>query len=139
MQSKSNFESHYDLYIIEYNSFKNDIFIPGSVWQMETEINGAPLDRLCDVDPQDPEDPAGPTFRYLLRSSFSPASVQPSGIVAENFDKIKKMRSKKHFTFKVAANHFIDKDLKQVLKTKTGRKSANARADHDDRSVEYPT
>ncbi|KAH0574243.1 Cathepsin L [Spironucleus salmonicida] len=69
MYSISNFHSHYDIYIIEYNTF--DLVAPlDNIFDIPEVINGVQISRACDLKPQDESTPAGPTY-------FNNFKIQP--------------------------------------------------------------
>lgn len=135
MQSKSNFNSHYDIYVIEYGDFATSV---GDTDFEYYDFNGT---AKCDDEPGDGEAPDGPTRRAFplpFLRDFARVARGPAGATAtaqRNMEKIREWRRNKNFTFKVAPNQFVGKTYEEVLRHRTGRRPA---AD-DDKSFGDPT
>lgn len=56
-------------------------------------------------------------------------SAPRSDVVGNNLEKIRRWRQNKHFTFKVAPNHLIDKEYSEVIRARTGRNQRPISAD----------
>jgi len=116
MTSKSNFASHYDIYIIEYSDFEP------SVSESDFDFYDFGGEAECPAEPVDPNDD-GPTMNRMVevfRIRSHAHKVSP--VVQSNLEKISAWRKNKNFTFTVAPNHFIDREYKEVIKARTGKR-----------------
>lgn len=125
MQSKSNMDSHYDIYIIHYSQFNFstepddfDFFLYDANCGEESQT----------VKPKDVTHNIFPGMRVK--------KTKAKNVVAQkNLALINEWRQNKHFTFKVAPNHFIDMEHEQFKATKTGR--LNRKIAKDDQYTTY--
>ncbi|CAL5982806.1 Cathepsin_L [Hexamita inflata] len=119
MNSKSNFHSHYDIYIIEYSDFEFTVEEKDFIFY---DFNGI---AVCNAVPDpDPENPDGPTHRGFINmfKMFSKVNeIKVTSTVQKNLALINEWRQNENFTFKVAPNHMIDMEIEDIIRTKTGK------------------
>ena len=133
MQSKSNFASHYDIYIIEYTDF--ELTAEDSDFEYY-DFNGI---AVCSDEPDGPVNPDGPTMNHMVHIFRQPKHRKASPVVQKNIDLLRKWSQNKNFTFQVAPNMFIDTDIKEVIRSRTGRRAPLQRISAKSEFEEYLT